>query len=188
MMNEMKMRVGDALNLLGLKLDATTEAIKFSYKRKAKEFHPDVNPAGEEMMKILNLAFEVLQGYDPQNKSFHEKAYADGWQEQDLAGPMNEALKMAMSMEDVEIRWTGIFLWLNGNTRTYVKQFKQWNDDHENTDNSKWRYAGKKKEWYWRPGNWTSSSSSRGSYSKEERELAHGVKVLKSMGKIKLSA
>ena len=48
------MQHSDAVNILGLSGDITSEIVKQSYRLAAKKYHPDVNPAGAEMMKIIN--------------------------------------------------------------------------------------------------------------------------------------
>ena len=46
--------------MLGVPPGATMDAIKRAYKRKALEFHPDKNPAGEAMFKQLTVAYQAL--------------------------------------------------------------------------------------------------------------------------------
>jgi curved DNA-binding protein CbpA len=53
-----------ALELLELEPDADFEAIKKSYRTKAKQVHPDLRPGDEEAAKAfqaLQLAYEVLR-------------------------------------------------------------------------------------------------------------------------------
>ncbi len=58
----------DYYNILGVSRDATPEEMKRAYRKLAREFHPDVNPAPEaaEKFKEINAAFEVLS--DPQKR------------------------------------------------------------------------------------------------------------------------
>ncbi|MGH0004275.1 J domain-containing protein [Pseudovibrio ascidiaceicola] len=55
------MKISDALSILGLSSGATQDEIKSAYKGAAKKYHPDLNPAGAEMMKLVNAAFDVLR-------------------------------------------------------------------------------------------------------------------------------
>jgi DnaJ-class molecular chaperone len=52
--------------LLDVAANATAEEIKRAYRRKVKTYHPDridsfLRPHGEEIMKLLNRAYQVLQ-------------------------------------------------------------------------------------------------------------------------------
>lgn len=44
----------DAAAILSIAGDITTELVKGAYRRAASKFHPDKNPAGTEMMKLVN--------------------------------------------------------------------------------------------------------------------------------------
>lgn len=61
----------DPHRVLGVKEGASKAEIRSAYLKLAKELHPDVNPtpAGTEMMRLVNLAYEELSGaavsYDP---------------------------------------------------------------------------------------------------------------------------
>ena len=58
------MNINEALNLLNLSQNVTKEEIKKAYKKMAIKYHPDRNPAGAEVMKAINAAFEFLSGLD----------------------------------------------------------------------------------------------------------------------------
>lgn len=50
-------------DILGVKQDATPEEIKQSFRKLARQYHPDLNPgnkAAEERFKAINEAYEVL--------------------------------------------------------------------------------------------------------------------------------
>ena len=56
------MAKGDLYAILGLRRDATPEAVKRAYFRLAKKFHPDVNPAASSKERFLAIkeAYETL--------------------------------------------------------------------------------------------------------------------------------
>lgn len=59
--------------LLEIDADANQEAIKKSYRRLAKQYHPDANPgnkAAEEKFKQIAAAYEVLS--DPQRRANYD--------------------------------------------------------------------------------------------------------------------
>lgn len=83
----------DYYKILELSRTATKEEIKASYRRQAKEYHPDKNPGNqdvEEKFKLVNEAHEVLSNditryvYDVY-KTQEEKL----WQENEKAGDVN---------------------------------------------------------------------------------------------------
>ncbi|MBS0350770.1 MAG: DnaJ domain-containing protein [Proteobacteria bacterium] len=39
------------------------EAIKKVYRRACMKYHPDRNPSGEHMMKLINAAYDALRDY-----------------------------------------------------------------------------------------------------------------------------
>lgn len=57
------MKVADALSILGLgnRTNLTLEEVKKAYRQACSKYHPDRNPAGAEIMKMVNPAWEYLQ-------------------------------------------------------------------------------------------------------------------------------
>ncbi|MDR9498219.1 MAG: DnaJ domain-containing protein [Hydrogenovibrio sp.] len=67
--------VEEALRLFGLTLPIDPSDIKRKYRKLVQVHHPDRNagdPAATEKMKILNTAFEILTGVDPNTLEFEE--------------------------------------------------------------------------------------------------------------------
>ena len=55
------MNIKDALSILGVEAGtATPESIKLAYRRAAQKNHPDRNPSSEHMMKLINVAYDLV--------------------------------------------------------------------------------------------------------------------------------
>lgn len=69
----------DYYEILGIKKDATADAIKKAYRKLARKYHPDVNP-NDESAKLkfqqINEAQEVLT--DPEKRKKYDK-YGENW-------------------------------------------------------------------------------------------------------------
>jgi molecular chaperone DnaJ len=64
----------DYYETLGVSRDADLEEIKASYRRLARQYHPDVNPESseaEEQFKEINEAYEILS--DPQKRAAYDR-------------------------------------------------------------------------------------------------------------------
>lgn len=55
------MKISDALAILGLTGEYNPEIIKTAYRKACSKYHPDKNPAGLEMMKMVNQAYDALR-------------------------------------------------------------------------------------------------------------------------------
>jgi len=59
---EFKKKYEESCNILGIPYDADKYQIKLAYRKKAKEYHPDLNksPNATEMFQKINNAYEFL--------------------------------------------------------------------------------------------------------------------------------
>lgn len=129
------MTIQEALSIL--KPEAhTMEAVKASYRAMAKQYHPDVNPNGLELMKLINAAFDLLcdqfnawtlYGFEPDETPVHEAILA-----------VFEHIKHCIG---IKAEVCGTWLWITGNTRAYKDIFKACG--------MKW--SQNKVAWYWHP-------------------------------------
>jgi len=74
------MKGKDYYAILGVRRDASEREIKQAYRRLARKYHPDVNPAdksAEAKFKEINEAYEVLSDRDKRQKY---DLYGDQWQ------------------------------------------------------------------------------------------------------------
>ena len=152
------MKQSDAAQVLGLSGQTTPDEVKRAYRQAAKKYHPDINPAGAEMMKIINEAFETLQDYEG------ELDNADTAPEQEGSYPeaVNDALNAIIALSGIEIEICGAWVWVGGNTYPHRSMLKE----------AGFRFASKKKRWYFRPEDWRSTS--RGQYSMEDIRSKYG--------------
>ncbi len=149
------MKPTDAAEILGLSGTIDRDSVKQAYRRAALQYHPDVNPAGTEMMQIVNAAYEAL-------KDFAGEIAAT--QESEIAYPeaVNAALNAIINLMGLEIEICGAWVWVSGATYPHRATLKS----------AAFRYASKKQRWYFRPEGWRSFS--RGYYSMDEIRERYG--------------
>lgn len=148
------MKISDALSILGLSSGATNEEVRAAYKTAAKKYHPDINPAGAEMMKLVNAALDILKECtSSKTEEQTDENYGD---------VLNAALSAIIDLEGLDIEICGSWIWVSGETWTHKGALKA----------AGFRYASKKKKWNFRPTTW--KSSSRGNWSMDEIRNRHG--------------
>ena len=117
----------DALNVLGIALeDITPEITKQAYRKSAKQYHPDRNPAGAEMMQLINAANEVL-------KDFTGKVLLETPDSFKYGEKINEALNAIMGL-GLKIEICGTWIWVSGDTKAHKEKLKS----------AKYLWSGKK--------------------------------------------
>jgi len=159
----------DALSLLSIDGEYTPETIKAAYRKACSTYHPDRNPAGLEMMKLVNQAYDVLR---------NETGTADKKEEGDLSSygeDIFNALSKIINLGlDIEI--CGAWVWLHGDTKPHREILKE----------AGFRWAPKKKLWYYRPADY--KSKGRGKFSMDEIRAAHGSEKVRAKEREKLRA
>ena len=68
--------IDDPYKVLGVSRDATKEEIKRAYRKKAKEYHPDLHPNdphAAEKMNEINEAYDMLN--NPEKYKRQQNAY-----------------------------------------------------------------------------------------------------------------
>ncbi|CNK26005.1 chaperone protein DnaJ [Yersinia aldovae] len=153
------MNLSEALNVFGLSGDITVELIKITYRKLAKQYHPDRNPAGAHMMKMVNAAFDFIKANINEISGYHheqENAY-------NYSKEVNEVLNKITELEGLIIEIIGNWIWISGNTIEHRLILKELNC----------MYAGKKKMWYYRPEEY--KSSNRKNLSIDEIRDLHGT-------------
>ena len=151
------MKTTDAAQILGLSGTITPEDVKSAFRRAAKTYHPDVNPAGAEMMKIVNEAYETLKDHAGDIGETAGSSETASYPE-----ALNEALNAIIGLGGLEIEICGAWVWVAGDTYSHRATLKE----------AGFRFASKKKRWYFRPVDW--ASTSRGSYSMDDIRNTYG--------------
>ena len=148
------MNIYDAVSILGLSGDITPEQVKTAFRLAAKKYHPDINPAGAEMMKVVNAAFEALKNYTGRIEAEQsESTYPEA---------LNDALMAIIALSGIHIEICGAWVWVTGDTYTHKTTLKE----------NGFKFASKKKAWHFRPENW--KSRSRGQTSLDEIRNKYG--------------
>lgn len=149
------MKTTDAAEILGLSGMIDRDSVKQAYRRAAMQYHPDVNPAGAEMMQIVNAAYEALKDYAGEIETSQdvEITYPEA---------VNAALNAIIGLVGLEIEICGAWVWVSGATYPHRATLKE----------AAFRYASKKRRWYFRPEGWRSSS--RGNYTMDDIRDRYG--------------
>ncbi len=150
----------DAAKILGLSGEITPEIAKKAHRQACKKYHPDINPAGEEMMKLVNEAYSILRGFNGDVKE----------QQTDYGEQLNNALNAILNLPNLFIEICGAWVWVSGDTRNHKEILKE----------AGYKWANKKKAWYYRPEQYRSRG--RGQSSMEEIREKYGSNKQRGMG------
>ena len=156
------MKLSDAAQILGLSGAITPEAVKRAYREAALKYHTDHNPAGAEMMKLINAAYETLKDC----AGSVETAAADV-KGRTYPEAVNEALNAIIGLAGLDIEICGAWVWVGGNTYPHRATLKA----------AGFSVAGQKKRWYFRPEDWHSTARhhQHGGYPAPVRQRTAGA-------------
>lgn len=153
--------VKDALSILNIQPgNLTIEDIKIAYRRAAAKYHPDHNPAGLEMMKMVNVAFDTLKELDLA-KINHTTPNTS-----DYGDSINNALNAIINL-GLEIELCGVWVWVSGNTKPHKDTLKA----------AGFFWSPKKICWYFRPAE--HKSHNRSSWSMDKIREIYGSATIK---------
>jgi len=173
---KMKMNHNDALHILGLTAESITpESIKLAYRKACGKFHPDKNPAGLEMMKLVNAAYaaleEVINGM-PLDRSVKKESVIGS---ENYGEEINNALNAIITL-GLTIEVCGSWLWVSGNTRPHKDILKV----------AGFKWAPKKEMWHFRPAEYRSFN--RGQWDMDKIRSRHGSSLIKNRSYNQLEA
>ena len=140
----------DALAILNIQtINLTIEDLKTAYRKAAAKYHPDHNPAGLEMMKMVNVAYETLKTLDLSkinNSAPNTYDYGDA---------INNALNAIINL-GLTIEVCGAWVWVSGDTKPHKEILKA----------AGFFWAPKKLCWYFRPADYKSHNRTTWSMDK----------------------
>ena len=165
----MKMRHAEALKVLGLQGSTDFEGIKLAYRKACSKYHPDRNPAGLEMMKLINAAYQALSDYVA---GMVQDDVAS--EEVDLSEELNAALNAVIGL-GLTIEICGSWIWVSGDTKPHREILKS----------SGYRWAPKKLMWSFCGGERTTS---RGKFSMDDIRSRHGSVAVKGADRARIAA
>lgn len=166
----MKIKHSDALHILGISIGNKSQediknVIKHMYRLACSKYHPDRNPAGLEMMKLVNTAYEALQDvlngsqFDASIKNEKEGAETYG---DEINNAINAIINLGLNIEIC-----GSWIWVSGDTRPHKDVLK----------GAGFKWAPKKAMWHFRPADY--KSFSRGKWDMDKIRDVHGSLTIK---------
>ena len=123
-----------AAQILGLKGEINNADIKKAYREKARLYHPDRNPAGADMMKLINAAYAVLR--NTQTLTVKENATLTEYPE-----ILSKVLNAIYTLNGLVIEVCGLWVWVTGNTKIHKDTLKEQG----------FKWAKNKGSWFYRP-------------------------------------
>lgn len=144
----------DACKILGLTGNITPQEVKQAYKKACSKYHPDRNPAGTEIMKMVNVAYSVLKEYQGQINTAESVI--------NYSSEVSEALNSIITL-NLTIEICGSWVWVSGSTKEYKDTLKD----------AGFKWAPKKKMWYFRPSD-VRKSRSFGKFSIDQIREKYG--------------
>ncbi|CAL7961374.1 Molecular chaperone DnaJ [Gammaproteobacteria bacterium] len=147
--------IKDSLAILNIQSDfVTKEEIKEAYRKAAFKYHHDRNPAGLEMMQLVNAAYENLKDFEGDTTKLNKT-------NKDFGESINNALNAIINLGlDIEI--CGAWAWISGDTKPHKEALKA----------AGFFWSPKKSNWYFRPEDY--KSHNRGTWSMEKIRDSYG--------------
>lgn len=158
----------------------TIEDAKELYKKLCREYHPDLNESDTtaDMQSINNEFEQVFKTLQNKHRTDNTDSTADSRENETTAETPAEFMHIINSLiscEGIIIDLCGSWLWVTGNTYQYKDIIKGLG----------FRYASKKKAWYWHSAE--DACRSRKSLSLDEIKSKYGCKSFATTAMPKLA-
>lgn len=159
------MNINEALNILNLKGKVTKLDIAKSYKKLAIKYHPDRSDSTAEIMKNINVAYDVLKNIDAQELELLNKTkspllnivnyaydflnsldldvieHTDEKNAYDYIKELEKVLFNVYKIDNITVEICGNWIWLSGETKINKDQIKSLG----------FKWSKNKTQWYYRP-------------------------------------
>lgn len=168
------MNVQQALNVFNLSGDVSEQEIKKQYKRLSLKFHPDRNPLGEEMMKMVNSAYNFLMDNLDKINIFQDADTA-----RDYCEEIENILNILNSLDGLEWEIIGNWVWVGGNTKENKEALKE-NGFKWHKVRSLWFYRPDEYKTYKKKGVYKDFDTLREEYGTSGKATSKGRKAIKA--------
>ena len=151
----------------------TCEDVKQTYKRLAKQLHPDCGGDAEQF-KAMSAEYEqAFNAY----KNIHVNAEGETYEKPNNETPEQfaEIINQVIHFEGVTIEIIGSWIWLSGNTMIYKSEIKA----------AGFFWSKSKRAWYWNGD--THKSKRRGHYSMDKLRAMWGSQEVSTEEQKKLA-
>ena len=121
----------------------TIEDVKQVYKKLARDLHPDCNPGRDTTAEFQEMGRQYEEAYN-RLRNVHRNAEGETYEKetQQTAAEYADLINQLLHIPGLIIELCGSWLWISGDTRNFK--------DYIKATGCKW--SGKKKMWYWHPG------------------------------------
>ena len=162
------MNIYDAIKILGITdlEEINQEDVKKAYRQASKKYHPDCNPSGNEMMKLVNEANFVLEDARYPITVNSSDTY-------DYGSEINSALNVINNLQGLFIEVCGAWVWVSGETKVHKDILKSQG----------FLFSGNKKMWYFRPESEKHFFRGKSKYSIDEIRSKYGSQKVENKNK-----
>ncbi len=171
------MNIYDAIKILGITdLEEITQedvkkAYRKAYRKASRKYHPDCNPSGEEMMKLVNEANSVLEDARYPISVNSDDNY-------DYGSEINSALNAINNLQGLFIEVCGAGVWVSGETKVHKDILKSQG----------FMFSGNKKMWYFRPKSKKHFFRGKSQFSIDEIRSKYGTQKVENQKPYALKA
>lgn len=166
------MNVQQALNVFNLSGDVSEKEIKSTFKKLALKFHPDRNPLGVEMMKMINTAYTFLLDNIDKINTFQDADTARNYCQE-----IEDVLNVLNSLSGLDFEIIGNWVWVGGNTKENKEILKE-NGFKWHRVRKLWFYRPDEYKTYKRKGEYKDFDSLRAEYGTSGKSSSKGRKSI----------
>lgn len=155
----------------------TLDGLKDSFRKQAFKYHPDRNPHGLEMMKVINAANTILQEqsiYWIRESKERKPQFNDDFYNRhidpSIVEEMEKALEALKKFRNITVEIIGTWIWVSGEAERYDGSLRQ----------AGFWYSPKREAYYWKPADWEPYKQKDKKYSMDKLRDIFGTKEFKT--------